>query len=352
MTLGANPLSPNRVFAPTASWPALLLALLALLSTGCVTEGYYRHRGRAKDPSDAVLPMPPTSPRSLAMFEGETGRIATWADLMEGIGWADYVLVGEIHDDRTAHEVQLALLEDTLASHPGTALALEMFERDEQATVDAYLGGEIDAATLVERTGSSSWAPRDPARGSWEEFYQPLVDAAKLRGAPVVAANAPRRLVRLARTEGYAAMPAEDRALYDLPKTGNRGAYRDRFDAVMTPDGADPREPERRAALDATFRSQKMWDATMAASAVQARRDGATKVVLCLGAFHSDFRGGTAQEIRARDPFARILTVSVVPRSSSALRDDDRGRADIVVYGFDRVENPTPAPDAAIPPDA
>lgn len=318
-----------------------LLASLLVVASGCVGDRYYAHRGRAGAPSDAVLPNPPYPPRSLAMFEGDTGRIATWADLMEGIGWADVILVGEIHDDRTAHQVQYALLVDTLASHPGTALSLEMFERNEQPDVDAYLAGEIDAATLVERTGSRSWGPKDPARGSWEEFYQPLVDAAKDAGAPVIAANAPRRLVRLARTEGYAALkalPAEERAWVSLPRTQGGADYRRRFNEVMTPADADPNDQERRGALDATYRSQLVWDATMADSIVNARRAGATKVVHCLGSFHSDFRGGTYREIKARDAFATILVVTVVPRPATELNSDDRGRADIVIYGFERSE--------------
>lgn len=285
------------------------------------------------------------------MFEGDTGRVATWADLVEGISWSQVVFLGEIHDHREGHQVQVAIVEDMLAATPGTAVSLEMFERNEQPIVDAYLRGELEEATLVERTGSASWAPKNSADGSWSEFYQPLVDRAKEAGSPVIAANAPRVYVRQARIDGYDALnalPPEERSHFDLPKRLDDGAYRQRFNAVMTPEGEDPADPARLASLDQTFRSQQMWDATMARSIATALDDGAPKVVHCLGSFHSDYRGGTVLALRDAKPFVRILTVSIVPEAATALRERDRGRADIVIYA----PRETPHADRAIEVDS
>jgi uncharacterized iron-regulated protein len=328
------------------------LALVSAVGGGCVTDGYYRHRPQATAPADTVIPRHPGAPRTLVMYEGETGRPSTWADLIEGLGWADVILIGEIHDHPAGHAVELAIVEDTLSSFPGSAVSMEMFERPEQATVDAYLAGTIDAATLVEQTGSRSWAPKDPALGSWESFYQPIVDAAKRAGSPVIAANAPREYVRQARTDGYAALaalPAAERAMFDLPSGQASSDYRARFDEVMTPDGAEPQDPQRQASLDRTFRAQQVWDATMARSIAAALDDGASKVVHLAGAFHVDFDGGIVQQLRAAKPFVRILTVTVVPVDSRVLREEDRNRADMVLYA---PYPPAAEPDTAAPDDA
>ena len=91
------------------------------------------------------------------MFEGETGRVATWDDVMEGVAWADVIFLGEAHDHREGHQFQTALVEDALERFPGTVVSMEMFERNDQEAVDAYLRGEMDVTTRLERTQRLCW---------------------------------------------------------------------------------------------------------------------------------------------------------------------------------------------------
>ena len=346
------------------------LTAMAVLG-GCSTTGYYAHRPQAHDPSDARIPAQPAPPRTLAMFEGDTGRVATWADLMEGIAWADVVFVGEYHDHRAGHQVELAIYEDALAATPGTALSLEMFERDDQVMVDKYLKGEIDQPTLVEETKSKGWGPKNPAKGSWEEFYQPLVDTAKAHDAPIIAANAPRKYVRQARKDGYAALaalPPEEKVLFDTPTHLDTGAYRKRFEQVMVDNGADANASDHAQQMESGFRSQQVWDATMAKSIAKALDAGVPKVVHCVGSFHVDWQGGTMLQLREIRPSTKILVVTVVAEGSEVLQDRDRHRADIVIYAArgpnegdddeeeaapsDAAKNPHAAPATATPPEA
>ena len=83
------------------------------------------------------------------------------------------------------------------------------------------------------------------------------------------------------------------------------------------------------------FRGQLVMDATMAASIAETRRAGAEKVVHLVGHFHCDFEGGLVQELRYRDPDARILVITVLAEAETELRDEDSGRADFVVYTGD-----------------
>lgn len=306
-------------------------------------------------PTGAVVPNEATAPRALYMFEGSTGRSLGWADLMAAAGWADAVFIGERHDDPVAHAVQLAVFEDLAAGYPGTALALEHLERNEQAIVDRYLRGEISVDEFIDSTNSRNWAGKD----TWLPFFQPLVDAADEAGSPVVAANAPRDYVRRARTEGYAALealPPADRANFAVPvvKRGNLfndrwqerwDAYQQRFRDLMG-SGDDLADADVLARLDNVFLSQAMWDGTMGASAADALERGAPKVVLCAGCFHIERDGGTVLQFQARRPSARVLTITVIDASSRRLRDEDKLAADIVIYGFPVDRKKPEAPEA------
>jgi uncharacterized iron-regulated protein len=350
---------------------SLLLGIAAASASlsGCSIggeRGYYLTRPQAREPSDAVIPLQPSPPRSLAMFEGDTGRVATWADLMEGVAWAEVIFLGEVHDHVEGHLLQQAIVEDALASFPGTAVSMEMFERDDQPVVDAYLRGEISVDELVERTKSLGWgaspfreSSAEERRAIWDLNYQPVVDEAKLRGARVIAANAPRAYVRRARMEGYdalRALPAEERALFDLPGSLEDGVYRSAFDAVMLREGEDRNDPEVRTRIDNTYRSQQVWDTTMGRSIAMAFEpregdpDGAavTKVIHLVGGFHVDRRAGTVTRLLEARPGTRVLTIQVIPADERRITDGDRGRADLVIYAkrMTPTESPETTPSA------
>lgn len=279
---------------------------------------------------------PQPNPRALPMFLGESGKLVSWDDLLRAAAWADVIFVGEEHDDAVGHAVQRAIMEDIASRYPHAALSMEMLERDEQHIVDDYLDGIIDAKALASLTNSEKWA----GEGIWENWYQPIIDASKNHGGTVIAANAPRRYVQLARKEGYErvrALPSERRQYVEFPKGSIDSPYRNRFVALMS----DMSHGEESAAnphvvsnpmIDGMFRSQIMWDATMAGSVAKALSHGASKVVHIAGRFHIGFTGGTVLELRKRKPGARVLTIVMGREGSLELDEADRGLADIVIY--------------------
>jgi uncharacterized iron-regulated protein len=117
------------------------------------------------------------------------------------------------------------------------------------------------------------------------------------------------------------------------------GTYRADFDAIMDKPhlpGADPAAVEtpeaKQKRLDQGFRSQHLWDWTMADAVAALLKQGDKPVVQVVGRFHSDKRGGLVQALEKLRPGVRVTTVSFVDETSDALRDEDKGRADFVIY--------------------
>jgi uncharacterized iron-regulated protein len=247
----------------------------------------------------------------------KTNEHLLWSSLLEQIDGVDIVLLGEQHDHAIGHAVQLAIVEDVMDKYPRSVLALEMLERDEQLKVDDYMEDYIDAKTLASLTFSKNWG----GSGGWEAWYQPIIDGVKKRGGSVVAANAPRRYVRLARLEGYEKideLPQERRKYIDYPEELSGGKYRQRFwelashgegdDEPIEIDvtNIDPNDP-----VLPSFKSMQSWDATMAQSIVNAKPSIERKVILLVGQFHVEYDGGIVQELRRRMPSASVLVVSI-----------------------------------------
>ncbi len=308
---------------PLSILPALALLLLAACASKPSTP-----------PPEKVFRGDPRSPSA---FRGD-GTSATWDQLASAAADADVVIVGENHGHAFGLASAAALWEDVLGRCPDAALALEFFERDDQSRLDDYLAGIIDDATFRKVTRRTA--------GSYPGGHHAMVELAKARHRPVIAANAPRQYVRLASKSGFDAMEKlndRQKANFRVPDELPTGKYREDFDKVMGGmgghGGADPSkkdeapDPEKaRAALDGAFRSQSVWDWTMGESIAMGLDEGNRPVVQVVGRFHGDFGGGLVQAIRKIRPSTKILVVSFVDAPAAALRDEDRDRGDFVLY--------------------
>jgi uncharacterized iron-regulated protein len=269
------------------------------------------------------------------VFDGASGERKGWDAVVGACRQADIVVIGENHGHPVGLPFAAELFEDVLKGAPEAGLALEFFERDEQSRVDEYLAGVVDEAAFRRRTQRTT--------SNYPEGHRRMVEAARRTGRPVIAANAPRPLVRLARVEGFErlrGLSPELQRLVRIPDTMPQGRYRDDFVRLMTGgmtkealegDAAAPDE-EALARAESMLRSQSVWDWTMAESVVRGLENGARPVVLVVGRFHSDHEGGLVQAIRALRPGANVAVVSVVDEPARELREEDRGRGVFVVY--------------------
>ena len=274
------------------------------------------------------------------IIDPSTNEELHWSAFMERVAEADIVLLGELHDHAVGHAVQLAVVQDVLHGWPQSSVAFEMLERDEQIYVDDYMDDIINTKTFTSLTNSASWA----GDGSWVAWYQPIIETTKNAGGFVIAANAPRRYVRIARTDGFEkidSLPPNRRRFVDYPHKLSTGRYRERFWklALHTDDGVeedvdvttiDPDDP-----MLPVFKSQQVWDATMARSVALQKPTVKKKVVLLVGQFHIEYNGGVVQELTALLPRAKVLSVSIQKELPEEEWNGDPKIADLVIIGKD-----------------
>jgi uncharacterized iron-regulated protein len=191
------------------------------------------------------------------VYRGD-GTSATLDQLVAESRSADVTFLGESHDDPVAHYLEQQILRQSW--NADLVLSLEMFERDVQYVLDEYLAGVITESHLL-------------ASGrTWKNYaldYRPLIEFAKEKKMPVVAANAPRRYVQRVSRLGAGSLTAigeeARRFLAPLPYSLASERYAEKFRRVMEEHQQDDGPPTAES-IARGLEAQGLWDATMAFS--------------------------------------------------------------------------------------
>jgi uncharacterized iron-regulated protein len=246
------------------------------------------------------------------IYDTRAGRFIALPDLANAMANADVVFFGEQHDDPATHRAELSYLAELGARRSDVILSMEMFERDVQPNVDAYLAGTISDSAF--QAMSRPW-PR------YTSDYRPLVEYARARGWRVVAANVPRRMASVVSRTGLGVLDTiarPDRALVASSIQCPHDAYYERFAEEMTGHSAGGAD----AATQRFYEAQCIKDETMAESIVSALDHARGAVIMHFnGAFHSDMSLGTAARVKRRRPDLKILVISAVPVDAVASAD-------------------------------
>jgi len=226
------------------------------------------------------------------------GKILLLEEFFQTLMGYHIVFVGEVHDSREAHKAELTILTELSERDASLVLALEMFERDVQESLDAYLKGTIPEDKFLEL--ARPWP-------NYLEDYRPLIEFAKKKSIRVIAANVPRRAaVVVVMANKVSSKVVGPDSIY-LPKTlhlDSKEYYR-RFVANMEimPHSA----PMKGMNVRALFKAQVLKDAVMAAS-MEPFLD--RRILFCCGHFHSDYHLGIPYQLQKNHPDLKVVVIT------------------------------------------
>lgn len=236
------------------------------------------------------------------------GKPLTLSALPASFSAADVILVGEWHTHSGIHRFQTDLLFHLLQQHRPIALSMEQFDRSAQPILNQYLLGEIGEQYLIKQ--ANAWP-------NYQSDYRPLVELAKRYQAPVIAANAPKAIVRCIGRQGpeyLNQLDSEQRALVAQEIDNSDSPYKQRFMTSMH--HGNEQQNERQ------FAAQLTWDETMAESI----RDYLVhhpghQVMHIAGLFHTQQGQGIAAALKRRLPEINIVIITPVINTTSGHSD-------------------------------
>lgn len=254
----------------------------------------------------------------------QSGKNLTAAQLASKLQKYDVVFFGEYHDQSEIHQYELELLEAMYkAKGEKLALSMEMFEADNQSKLNNFLADTLSEENFL--AASRPWP-------NYRTDYAPLVNFAKEKKMPVIAANVPRFLAAHVAKNNASTEGVEAQYQQWLPKHtyAPEGAYKDKFYAQMSSPAAPMKMPPQR--LAAVYAAQCLKDDKMAESiAAFADAHQNMQILHINGCFHSDAHLGTAQKLEALRPELKVAVITPLERKQKG----EKPAGDFVVW-FDR----------------
>lgn len=220
-------------------------------------------------------------------------RFVSQADVAQALLAADYIFLGESHDNPLHHEWQGWAIETLVRAGKKPAIAFEMID-DEQAK--GLVGASLTSADAVfdaVKWDQSGWPPRELYR----PVFAPIV-AAKL---PIYSANLPREALR--KIISNASAPSDDIAqlLKARPLNDNESKAMlkelEESHCNMLPSQH----------VNGMITGQRVRDALMALSLL--KQNQANPAVLVAGKAHGRLDRGAPSFLRTSKPEAHILSI-------------------------------------------
>ncbi|MXV15935.1 ChaN family lipoprotein [Hufsiella ginkgonis] len=232
------------------------------------------------------------------VYDAAQKKVITIDELVKNVKNADVVFFGEEHNDSIGHYLENRIFEKLYDNYgEKMALSMEMFENDVQIVVDEYLKGLIREKNFI----------KDARAWSNYKDYRTMIEFAKSKHLPVIAANAPARYTNMVTRGGLPALNGLGKAakayLAPLPIDTATGAYYEKF--VTTMGGHSAMGGMK------IYQSQNLWDATMASSILRyLKKNKDAKVFQVNGRFHSDQKFGAAAQLARYAPKLEIVNIS------------------------------------------
>ncbi|WP_448202674.1 ChaN family lipoprotein [Azospirillum sp. sgz302134] len=298
--------------------------MAALLLAGCAAASTGRAAAPDQPPPPAAACVKPGG------WADASARPVDAADLLRRAAKAPAVLLGEQHDSAEHHRWQLHTLIELYALNPKLAVGLEMLPRSAQPVLDRWSAGHLSEAELLKQT---NW-PK--VWGFDAQFYLPILHFARMNRLPVIALNVERGLVSRTAREGWAAIPAAERAGVGNPAPPP-ASYTDRLREAMAAHGPKERES---ASFQRFVEAQSVWDRAMAERIAATHRGTGRTVVAILGMGHIEGHDGVPFQLADLGVADSLV---LLPWDADRPCDGLDGRVADAVYGLGDSDSPEPS---------
>jgi uncharacterized iron-regulated protein len=214
--------------------------------------------------------------------------------VLDALAQAQVIYLGETHDRPIDHEAELEILQLLHNRQSNLMIALEMFQKPYQASLDQYLAGRLTEADLLAQT-------EYPQRWGFNwDFYAPILRFAKANRIPLLAVNTPSEVTRKVSRTGLKSLTVEE--LSWIPPLSeldvSSADYRQRLEEAYQ---SFHQAHGNSSGFEGFFQAQILWDETMAEAIAQYwLQHPNRKIVMLVGQGHVLYGDGIPNRVKRR----------------------------------------------------
>lgn len=220
-------------------------------------------------------------------------------EIVEGIAGARVVFVGEVHDHRDHHRLQLDVIRSLHENGLPVAVGLEMFGVGSQKELDRWVDGELGELGLKKVYYSQWHIP-------WRQ-YKHILRYARDNRIPLVAINVSRALIKKVFKEGAAALSGEEAEGLAGIECDVDPEYEELIRDAMG-EHKDLEDSYKRFC-----ETQMVWDMAMARSIVRYLKDNPGRIMVVLTGSAHAWRRGIARQMQKLPSGAEYMYVVIIP---------------------------------------
>lgn len=238
------------------------------------------------------------------VFKVQSGGTLDMDSLVAELRNADIVTIGEQHDNRAHHAVQLNVIRALHEADIPVAVGFEMFGTRSQGELDAWVAGRSSESDLFE-IYSRDW------QINLYPLYKDIFFYAREHQLPMLGLNVDREIVSQVARKGFASLNEEQRGKIRVVACNIDLEYQEILNRVIGQKGGSKELFKR------FCEAQVVWDTAMAINAIEyaeAKQD--TVVVILAGNFHA-WNRGIPYQVRLRTE-GKLKTKAILPASDSS----------------------------------
>ena len=195
------------------------------------------------------------------VFRVRDRKMVPFARMLEELIEADIIFIGEAHDIKRHHDLQMQIINALFDKKADLSIGLEMFQSSYQDELDRWVHGYSNHEEFLRvyyRNWDISWL-----------LYKDIFVFSKKERIPMVGLNISRKITSKISKEGFESLTDDE--LYELPKGISCDIdkkYREHIRRIYETHDKEDKEFEN------FCEAQVIWDNVMALNLLQYKKDG------------------------------------------------------------------------------
>jgi uncharacterized iron-regulated protein len=233
------------------------------------------------------------------------GQPVAFSTMLDDLKESQLILIGELHDQASHHQAQLAIIRALKEAGVPVAVGLEMFRSDIQVHLDRWVQGGMDEEAFKD-IYYSNWS------SDWN-LYRDIFLYAREAGIPLIGLNISRDISRKVAEHGFSSLTSEE--LEHLPPV-NCSVDATYMAFIRRAFGLH--EYDTKKSFTHFCEAQIVWDTAMASNLLRfLQKNPAYAIVVLAGSGHAWKRGIPAQVSRQSNTSYRVILPEIRERLES-----------------------------------